>query len=276
MVSKIDHKELAISRLATQFKESANLIQYIKTLLLEADTLEQVFLDLLENRWIDTAVGVNLDVLGSIVGQSREFIDAEIFDYFGFYNHPQAQSFGSLTTGEGGRFVYLGEPITGIRLLNDEEYRLFIKARIVRNYSSSTPENIISQIRYVFNSPLVFYSEIDSFDFDRFTDLFSFEGYAYPNSFGSLTDTMLGSPFSDLAIRNIFPYYRLDIGRVLSLNEKSILKDTDIIAKTAGVKVFYVSEFDSERFFGFINGSDGMGSVSNSDIGGKLGSLIFN
>ncbi len=82
MISKaIDHKALAVSRVATQYRDSVNLIGYIKSLLYEADTLEQVFNELLEKRWIDTADGVNLDILGSIVGQSREFIDAEIFEY---------------------------------------------------------------------------------------------------------------------------------------------------------------------------------------------------
>jgi len=230
----INHKELAVSRLVTQFKESTNFIKYIKGLLVESNTLEGVFNDLLNSRWIDTAEGFQLDILGSIVGQTREFIDAEIFDYFGFFDNPQAQSFGSSQNPSlGGRFVSIGESITGIRLLSDDEYRIFIRARISRNSTSSTPENIITQLKFIFESPLIL-----------FTD-------------------------GDLS-------YGISIGRRLGLNEKSILFNTDIIPKTAGVQASYVSEFDDANFFGFqgVPNSLGFGSVSNSSLGGKFGNLI--
>jgi len=234
-MTSIDHKSLAISRLATQFKESTNLINYIKALLLEANNLEEVFCDLLEKRWIDTAEGVNLDILGSIVGQSREFIDAEIFDYFGFFDNFQAQSFGSVVdTSIGGRFKFVDEVTTGIRQLSDDEYRLFIKASISRNRTSSTPEDIISQIRYIFNSPLVLFVDGDT-------------------------------------------KYEISIGRKLGLNEKSILINTNIVPKTASVQASYVTEFDSNNFFGFqgLPNSLGLGSLSNPNQGGKLGNLIL-
>ncbi len=232
----IDHKSLAVSRLATQYRDSVKLIDYIKALLYEADDLEQVFRDILEKRWIDTATGINLDILGSIVGQGREFIDAEIFEYFGFADNPIAQSFGSiLDPGLGGRFISVGESSTGIRLLSDDEYRVFIKARIVRNATSSTPEEIITQLRYLFDSPLV------------------------------------------LIVEGLEASYEISIGRRLTLNEKSIISQTDIVPKTAGVSASYVTEFESDSFFSFkgIPGSDGFGSVNNLELGGEFGQLIF-
>jgi len=232
----IDHKSLAESRLATQYRDSLKLIAYIKALLYEADTLESVLRDLLEKRWIDTAVGVNLDILGSIVGQTRELIDAEIFDYFGFADNPIAQSFGTLSDiGIGGRFRAVGETTQGIRLLTDDEYRVFIKARILRNSTSSTPEEIIAQFRFLFDSPVIIIRE------------------------------------------GLKASYEISIGRRLRLNEKSIISQTNIIPKTAGVSVSYVTEFDSNDFFSFktIPGSLGFGSVTNTELGGKFGQLIF-
>jgi len=232
----IDHKSLAESRLATQYRDSLKLIAYIKALLHEADTLESVFRDLLENRWIETATGVNLDILGSIVGQTREFIDAEIFDYFGFADNPIAQSFGTLAdVGIGGRFRAVDEATQGIRLLTDDEYRLFIKARIIRNTTSSTPEEIITQLRFLFNSPLILIKE------------------------------------------GLKASYEISIGRRLSLNEKSIISQTNIVPKTAGVSASYITEFYSNDFFSFktIPGSLGFGSVNNTELGGKFGQLIF-
>lgn len=235
MAEKINHKELAISRLATQFRESTNLINYIRALLIEADTLEQVFCDLLEKRWLDTAEGVQLDILGAIVGQSREFVDAEVFDYFGFADNPQAQSFGSVDDiSLGGRFRFIDEPITGIRQLSDDEYRAFIRARITRNGTQSTPEQIIAQLQFLFNTPQILFQDGDTF-------------------------------------------YEVSIGRKLRLNEKSIIRDTDIIPKTAGVQVGYVTEYEYENFFGFqgVPNSNGLGSVNNPELGGKFGNLIF-
>lgn len=151
MSDQIDHKELAESRLAVQFTESVNLIAYIKALLLEADTLEQVYRDLLEKRWIDTAKGVNLDIIGSIVGQSRVLIDATVLFYFGFDPNPGASSFGTIKdVGIGGRFKSIDEPTTGNRRLTDDEYRLFIKARIVKNSISPTIPQVISFFRFLF------------------------------------------------------------------------------------------------------------------------------
>lgn len=234
MIDKIDHKLLAISRLATQYRESTNLQNYILSLLIESNTLEQVFCDLLNERWIDTAEGVQLDTLGEIVGQSRIFVDAELFDYFGFFDNPVAQSFGDLDdAGLGGRLLAVDESTTGFRELSDDEYRTFIRARIVKNKTKSTPEDIIGQIKFVFNAPVVIFNDGNT-------------------------------------------RYEVSIGKKLSLNEKSILNDTDIIPKTAGVNASYIAEFDSENFFSFggVPGGSGFGDTNNSLLGGELAQLI--
>ena len=236
MISKvINHKEKAESRLATEYRDSVRLIGYIRSLLYDANNLEQVFKDIVDNRWIETASGVNLDILGSIVGQSREFIDAEIFDYFGFFDNPIAQSFGTVDDpGIGGRFRIIGEPTQGLRQLSDDEYRLFIKARIIKNTTSSTPEEIISLLGFLFDTDLILFID------------------------GNTS-------------------YDISIGKRLSLNEKSIISQTDIVPKTAGVSASYITEFDSNDFFSFktIPGSLGFGSVNNSELGGQFGQLIF-
>jgi hypothetical protein len=236
MVSEtINHKDKAESRLATEYRDSINLISYIRSLLCDANNLEQVFKDLIDKRWIETASGINLDILGSIVGQSREFIDAEIFDYFGFFDSPIAQSFGTVDDpGVGGRFRIIDEPTQGLRQLNDEEYRLFIKARIIKNSTSSTPEEIISLLSFLFDTNLILLID------------------------GNTS-------------------YDISIGKRLSLNEKSIILNTDIIPKTAGVRVNYTTDFDHSNFFSFkgVPGALGFGSINNTELGGRFGQLIF-
>lgn len=115
-VTPIDHKTLAKSRLLTQYRESTNIINYQQGLLVEAANLEQVFQDLINKRSINTAVGDQLDDVGEIVGQSRQ---------------------------------------VGDQTLNDDDYRKFIKARAVRNYTRSTPEEIIASVVFVLDVPQV-------------------------------------------------------------------------------------------------------------------------
>ncbi len=230
----IDHKELAISRLATQFKESTNLINYIRSLLVEANTLESVFNSLIEDRWIDTAEGIQLDIIGSIVGQPRVIIGAELFGYFGFAVNLESGPFGSVKDPSlGDRFRANKEPTTGNRELSDEEYRLWIRARIAKNITTSTPEEVISQVKFVTKAEQIILSDGDT-------------------------------------------QYSIAIGKLLSSDEKSILLNTQIVPKTAGVRVNYQSQYDYNNFFGFqgVPNSAGLGSLSNANQGGKLGKLI--
>lgn len=231
----IQHLSKGISRLATQYRESINLINYIKVLLSEADTIETVLKDILNKRWLETATGIQLDVLGAIVGQTREFVDAEIFKYFGFDDHPQAQSFGSVyNVGVGGRFITVGEPITGYRLLSDDEYRLYIRARIIRNSTTSTPEEIIAHIRYIFNSPLVILAD--------------------------------GNMYYTISIGR-----KLNLNEKSILVETDIIPNTAGVGFSY-VTEFYSDNFFG--FIG-VPGSRGFGSVNNVNLGGEFGQLIF-
>jgi len=82
-MSIINHGDTGEDKLVTQFKEAANLIAFIRALLKGSDDLETVFNDLLDNRWIDTGEGVQLDNIGEIVGQERKTVLAEGNKFFG-------------------------------------------------------------------------------------------------------------------------------------------------------------------------------------------------
>ena len=202
-VDQIDHEALAISRIATQFREAVNFIAYIKALLIEANNLEQVYQDLLEKRWIDTATGWQLDVLGIIVGQSRTVIDSSLIDYFGFAGatNPNANSFGTvLDANVGGRFIGLTESSLGERLLTDDEYRLFIRARITKNGITPTIPEM-----------LLFFQRFYETDDIRIDDEFN----------GNMT-------------------YQVQIGKPLTQSDEAFLLNTDLVPKVAGVSVTYV------------------------------------
>lgn len=230
MSNIIEHKELAISRLATQFKDSVNLINYIRTLLVESDNLEQVFRDLLEKRWVETAEGVQLDILGSIVGQDREVIEGSLFSYFGFSGNILSNTFSSFNdVSIGGRFKAKNESETGLRRLDDNEYRIFIKSKINANITSSTPNEIIEQISYLFNTSQVIFTDGDT-------------------------------------------EYFVSIGKKLTLNEKILLTDLDVVRKIAGVRVKYTSDYDYDNFFGFnLPNAKGFGNLVDESTTNPFG-----
>lgn len=67
-----DHGDQAVARLAQQFREGVSVPALVRIHAARLQALEDVFRDLLTKRWIDTAAGAQLDVLGKIVGQPRE------------------------------------------------------------------------------------------------------------------------------------------------------------------------------------------------------------
>lgn len=235
MAELINHKELAESRLATEYKQSVKLISYIKALLLEANTLESVFQNLLTERWIDTAKGVNLDILGSIVGQPRDIVAAELFGYFGFAVNLESGPFGSVSDPTlGDKFRAIGQPITGNRELSDEEYRIWIRARIAKNRTSSTPEDIISQLQLIFGTTQILFIDGNT---------------EYNVSIGRL---LTGDEKSILLNFDIIP-------KTAGVRANYVTQYDD-------------SNFFS---FSGIPGSNGFGSLSSPALGGKFGKLIF-
>jgi len=233
MIDKIDHANLALSRLVTQFRESPNLIAYIRAIISESDTIESALCDVLDQRMLDTATNAQLDVIGALVGQGRLLIDATAFSFFGFQGNPISDSFGDINNPQiGGRFASIGEALTGFTELNDDDYRLFIRARIVRNTTQARPEDVIDQIRFIFGDVLVVITEgvnasyqislgillnanqrvliqNDLFlkpagvqfsivaEFDT-SDFFGFSGVAGAQGFGSINNANIGGTFAQL------------------------------------------------------------------------------
>lgn len=119
----IDHQIAAKERLITQYKESETLQAYLDAVLVLANDLEQVFNDLLLLRFIDTAEGEILNIIGDLVGQQRLVIDNVA--------------------------------------LTDVEYRVFIRARIIKNTTRATRESIIEMITFIFSVTSVTIEEGD-------------------------------------------------------------------------------------------------------------------
>lgn len=103
---KVDHVAAALSRLPEQFKRKPKIEALLTALVTPCISLEDALWQLLTERAVDTAIGVQLDQLGSIVGQER-----------------------------GG--------------LDDDDYRRYIRARIMANRSRGTVEDLLRVARLV-------------------------------------------------------------------------------------------------------------------------------
>ena len=145
--------EVARSRVTEQFKDADIFDRYLQLLLGGKIELQEVFRQLMQERSIDTATGAQLDIIGEIVGQPREFIDTALLTYFAYLGYPAAESFGDLNDASiGGYYRGLNDPLAGNTLLNDDQYRLFIKAKIIKNSTNATPNQLLEFIKFVFGS----------------------------------------------------------------------------------------------------------------------------
>lgn len=151
----LDHLELGRSRVATQYTASEKFLAYIRALLDSSAKLEAVLQKVAEQADIDIAEGVNLDVIGEIVGISRIIPASIAVKFFGFEGQPGGDVFGEEgALGIGSRFREELESETATSVLADPEYRVLIRAKIVKNHAHGTCEDILLGLAYLFNAQL--------------------------------------------------------------------------------------------------------------------------
>lgn len=150
-----DYLTIARGRVTEQFKDKDVFDRYIQLLIYGSQQLQEVIKDLIQKRSIDTAEGVNLDIIGKIVGLERGSLPAEVWNtaYFGFIEDTDALSFDDLDSpiSDAGVFFDLANETEGNVLWDDITYRLFLKARIFANCSNGTPEELITATKSILN-----------------------------------------------------------------------------------------------------------------------------
>jgi hypothetical protein len=152
-----DYLSVARSRTTDQFKiedDGSGAVvfdKFLQLLLNGKVELQNTFKDLMQLRSIDTATGAQLDIIGDIVGQPRELIDTALLTYFAYQGYSDAESYGDLdNSSTGGFYRGLNDPLAGNTVLNDDQYRLFIRAKIIKNSTNVTPPQFIAFMQFVF------------------------------------------------------------------------------------------------------------------------------
>lgn len=143
--------------ITTQFQDKEIFKRYLRLLVIGIQETLAVSRDLLQKRDIDSATGAQLDIIGDIVGQPRVLLNTDLYPFFGFQGDLAANSFGTYYNKQiGGYWYSYGGKIGGDVSLNDEQYRLIIKARIIKNNSKGTNEDYIRFGNFVFNTTISF------------------------------------------------------------------------------------------------------------------------
>lgn len=149
----VDYLSEGRGRVTEQFKTLPVFDAYLKLALDPMVELQGVYKDLMQMRSIETASGSQLDLIGSIVGQSRTLVNYNALPFFGFDGAVAAETFGSSTDNTlGGVWRSSGQVEGTASTVDDETYRFIIKCRIIANTTRATPESVIKGLNFITNN----------------------------------------------------------------------------------------------------------------------------
>lgn len=226
-----DRVQQARDLLIQQYKNSPNLGGFIDAHTVQLQYVEEETDALMNERSLDTAVGVNLDIIGRIVVMDRPYSDPDPEDIFTFDN-PSSIGKGYTDVDKsqiGGWWIGL-DPIDN-QLYNDELYRFILRAKIIYNNTKATLEDMYNYSQFVFGVEGVILERVGAVDVNiarpigkqerqiieatfplaagiRLGDLsysyeegaFGFTGNDLNGGFGDATDSDVGGVFSTLII----------------------------------------------------------------------------
>ena len=148
--TSVDYLSQGRDRVGEQFKNKAVFDAYLKLAMDALNEVQDVYKELMQFRSIDTATGVQLDLIGEIVGQPRTLINYNALPFFGFDGASAAETFGSSTDATlGGLWRASGQAEGTSSTVDDETYRFLIKCRIIANTTRATPEAIITGLNFI-------------------------------------------------------------------------------------------------------------------------------
>jgi len=126
-----------------QYHDKPKALSTIKAIYAITDDSFKTVLNIADILDIDTASGYALDLVGRHVGIKRVLSQAIAKEFFGFLESDSSLAF------DVGEFYQYGDSLNATVRLNDDDYRFFIKAKILKNYQNGTSEFIVDSIRYL-------------------------------------------------------------------------------------------------------------------------------
>lgn len=137
-----DHALIAWQHWPAQFNDGSRIEALVRALASPLNGGQEAVRQLLDERWLDTAEGQQLDGIGDIVGLSRVIEDVAYVEFFGFLGQPGIAGFGV------GRFRRAFEQVVGgSTVLLDPEYRRLLYWKIAINNGHGTAPEIIAALK---------------------------------------------------------------------------------------------------------------------------------
>lgn len=136
------HVTRGLSRVIEQFKGKVNIEKLLKILLSEFDEIETAYQQLVVNRQIDTAFGKQLDMLGDILGRTRDgFNDND------YRARLKLQVGINTSEGEAEKIITVWKALTGSEVISLTES--FPASILLTAQTSSVPSTIMAEMERV-------------------------------------------------------------------------------------------------------------------------------
>jgi len=145
--------DLAISRILTEYSGKPKIEANLRAIITPLDDMQDTYASFLDLLSIDKAAGVNLDVLGNIVGQGRNvYLQLDTGGvFFGWDDDQNALGFGESSDDAIGGYWYEEDEALGDEVkLTDDLYRIVLKLKIMKNTFRGTLEELYTLFRSLF------------------------------------------------------------------------------------------------------------------------------
>lgn len=147
-MARAKQENIAWGNMKPQHKKKRATEGFVKGIFSIYSDVAQAFDDLRDKVAIEDAEGEQLDLIGTIVGQTRDVREGITLTYFGYEGQPNARGYSEAP------YYSLGDPLLTAYLAPDPEYRRMLRAKIGLNNSHGTASDIASAVRGVYDAPI--------------------------------------------------------------------------------------------------------------------------
>lgn len=147
-MEELEYKEIALSRLTDRHRDDPVFLALLDTLVEMKVRRQEQYISIAETFLdIDKSSGKNLDVIGELIGERRYLVNFIDKSYFGFIGARLAEGY------DIGYWYSLYKNKYGtLRTLTDEEYRRVLKARVIKNSSGNSREDLLKVLNILSNN----------------------------------------------------------------------------------------------------------------------------
>ena len=193
-----DHVDKAKARLIQQYKQKPRIEGMVEAFTQEKQNLETVAKDLNEKRTLDNSIGVQLDGIGSIVGEARRSGESDT----AYRVRIKARIGINISNGEPERMIETFQVLTGASFVffSDLAYGSVALSSSVTYATQSEVDEIIAIMESVAPAG-VRVDYIGIFDTDL-SDTFAFAGILPGKGFSSTVAPTTGGKFATLVLRD--------------------------------------------------------------------------